>query len=196
MKVAVDARMYNMSGIGIYLQYLIKNNCYNVALGNEEELKDIKNLDKVIDFKSPIYGINEQLKFPYKKLKKENVDVLHVPHYNIPIFYRGDMVVTIHDLTHIVYSELFGSKLKTLYAKFMMKTACRKAKVIITGSEYAKQDIIKHLKADESKIRVIYHGVKENMKEKTKEEVDYLYEKFNIPRGKKLLMFCRKFETT
>ena len=32
MKIAVDARMYNMSGIGTYIQNLMKNNSYDIAL--------------------------------------------------------------------------------------------------------------------------------------------------------------------
>jgi len=64
MKVAVDARMYNMSGIGTYIQNLMKNGLYDIAIGKKEELEDIKEIEKIIEFDSPIYGIKEQLKFP------------------------------------------------------------------------------------------------------------------------------------
>lgn len=188
MKIAVDARMYNMSGIGTYIQNLMKNGCYQVALGNEEELKG-KNIDKVINFDSKIYGIKEQLKFPYKELKKEHIDLLHIPHYNVPIFYRGDMIVTIHDLTHIIYSEFLGSKLKYIYAKLMFKIACKKAKLILVESENTKNDLIKYINADEKKIKIVYLGVKEEVAEKPKQEVSYLYDKFNIPKDKKNLMY-------
>lgn len=189
MKIVVDARMYNMSGIGTYIQNLIKSGCYQIALGNKEELKDIKQIDKIIEYNSPIYGIKEQLKFPYKELKKEKIDILHVPHYNVPIFYKGDMVVTIHDLTHLVYSEFLDNKLAKYYAKIMLKIATKKAKTIITVSENTKKDILKYFKVDENKIKVIYSGVKENLKQKPKEQLKYLYEKFNIPKDKKILMY-------
>lgn len=189
MKVAIDARMYKMSGIGTYIQNLIKNNCYQIALGNKKELENVQGLDKIIQFDAPIYGIKEQLKFPYKALKKLKPDILHVPHYNVPIFYKGDMAVTIHDLTHLVYSEFFGSKIKVLYAKIMMKIAIKKAKIILTVSENTKRDIIKYFKVDESKIKVTYLGLKEELTEKPKEEVEYLYSKFGIPRDKKVLMY-------
>ena len=65
MKIAVDARMIKMSGIGTYIQNLMKNGCYNMAIGKNEEIKEFdKNID-IIEFNSPIYGIKEQLKFPY-----------------------------------------------------------------------------------------------------------------------------------
>lgn len=152
-------------------------------------MKDVKNIKEVINFDVPIYGIKEQFKFPYKELKKLKPDLLHVPHYNVPIFYKGDMVVTIHDLTHLVCSEFFGSKLKILYAKIMMKIAIKKAKFILTVSESTKRDIIRYFKVPEDKIKVTYLGVKDDIKRKEKSEIDYLYEKFSIPRDKKLLMY-------
>ena len=81
-KVAVDARMIKMSGIGTYIQNLMKNGCYDVALGNKDDIEQVNSKVKIIDFNMGIYGVKEQLKFPYKALKKENIDVLHVPHYN------------------------------------------------------------------------------------------------------------------
>ena len=150
----------------------------------------------VIEFDSPIYGIKEQLRFPYKELRKLKPDLLHVPHYNVPIFYRGDMIVTIHDLTHLVYPEFLSSRFAYYYAKIIMKIATKKAKVVLTDSENTKNDLIKYLKTDVEKIKVITLGVKEEIYQKSKEEIKYLYEKFNIPKDKKLLMYVRKFETS
>lgn len=189
MKVAVDARMYNMSGIGTYIKNLMKNGCYNIALGNKEELKDEEKIEDVIEFESPIYGIKEQLKFPYKELKRIKLDILHVPHYNVPIFYKGNMIVTIHDLTHLVHSEFLSNKLAVVYAKIMLKIAIKKAKVILTVSENTKKDLIKYFKVNENKIKVTYLGVDDQFKEKDKKDVEYLYNKFNIPRNKKILMY-------
>lgn len=189
MKIAIDARMYNMSGIGTYIQNLIKNNCYQIALGRKEELKDAKEIEKIIEFTPGIYGIKEQLKFPYKDLKKLKPDILHVPHYNVPIFYKGNMVVTIHDLTHLIYSEFLSHKFAKYYAKIMMKIALKKAKIVFTVSENTKKDILKYFKVDEKKIKVIPLGVKEGIEEKAKEKVEYLYEKFGIPKDKKLIMY-------
>lgn len=129
------------------------------------------------------------MKFPYKELKRLKPDILHVPHYNVPIFYKGNMIVTIHDLTHLVYKELFGSRLKILYAKIMLKIAIKKAKIILTVSENTKKDLIKYFKVAEDKIKVTYLGVKEDLKEKPKQEIEYLYEKFKIPKDKKILMY-------
>lgn len=189
MKIAVDARMINMSGIGTYIQNLMKNDCYNIALGNEQDIKSVNNKVDVINFDSPIYGIKEQLKFPYRKLRKLKPDVLHVPHYNIPIFYRGKMVVTIHDTTHLVLPEFLPNKFAKYYAKFMMWLAIKKSSKILTVSENTKKDLIRFFKVKPEKIEVILNGVGEEFVKKDKEKLKYLYDKFGIPKDKKILMY-------
>lgn len=189
MKVAVDARMINMSGIGTYIKNLIKNNCYDIALGRKEEIENVDKKVNTIKFDSPIYGIKEQLKFPYKKLKKEKIDILHVPHYNVPIFYRGKMIVTIHDLTHLILPEFLPNKFAYIYAKFMLWIAIKKATKIITVSQNTKNDILKMFKVNEEKIEVIYNGVGEEFVKKNKDDIQYLYKRFNIPRQKKIIMY-------
>jgi len=189
MKIAVDARMINMSGIGTYIQNLMKNDCYDIALGRKEEIEKISNKVDAIEFDAPIYGIKEQLKFPYRKLKKEKPDVLHVPHYNVPIFYRGKMVVTIHDLTHLLFPEFLPNKFAYFYAKLMIWIALKKANKIITVSQNTKNDILKMFKVNPDKIEVIYNGVGEEFVKKDKENIKYLYKKFNIPQNKKIIMY-------
>ena len=189
MKIAVDARMINMSGIGTYIQNLMKNDCYNIALGNEQDIKSVNNKVDVINFDSPIYGIKEQLKFPYRKLRKLKPDVLHVPQYNIPIFYRGKMLVTIHDTTHLVLPEFLPNKFAKYYAKFMMWLAIKKSSKILTVSENTKKDLIRIFKVKSEKIEVILNGVGEEFVKKDKEKLKYLYDKFGIPKDKKILMY-------
>lgn len=189
MKIAVDARMIKMSGIGTYIQNLMKNGCYDIALGRKEEIETVKNDIQTIEFDAPIYGIKEQLKFPYKELKKQKPDVLHVPHYNVPIFYRGKMVVTIHDLTHLVLPEFLPNKFAYFYAKFMIWVAIKKSSQILTVSENTKRDLIKMFKVKPEKITVTYNGVGEEFVEKDKKEIEYLYNRFNIPNDKKIIMY-------
>lgn len=185
----IDARMLKMSGIGTYIQNLIKNGCYDYALGNRNELSEYFDEDKIIDYDSKIYGIKEQIKFPYLKICKLNPDVLHVPHYNVPIFYSGRMIVTIHDLTHIVMPKFLPSKFAYIYARFMIGIACLKAEKILTVSENTKKDIIKYYHVNPKKISVVYNGVGEEFTKKDKKEISYLYNKYSIPTNKKIVMY-------
>lgn len=189
-KIAIDARMIKMSGIGTYIQNLVKAGLYSVVMGRKEEIEDYVENVEIIDFCTKIYGIQEQLKFPYKKLKTLKPDILHVPHYNVPIFYKGRMFVTIHDLTHLVLPEILPNRFAYIYAWMMLWIACHKAEKIFTDSENTKNDILKYYKVDPDKIVVTYAGVDlGRFKKKEQSEYDYLYEKYSIPRDKKVLMY-------
>lgn len=188
--IAIDARMVNKSGIGTCIRHWLKNVGYSIALGDPNDLREYKDfVPRQIPFISSIYGYKEQLKFPYRKLRNEKPDVLHVPHCNIPLFYRGKMLVTIHDLTHLVYPEFLPFKLVHLYFKFIFWFVCKRADRIITVSESTKKDLLRFFKADESKITVIPLGVDQEFVQKKASEVDYLYEKYGIPRNKKILLY-------
>lgn len=190
LKIAIDARMLNMSGIGTYIQNLLKAGIYDVALGNKDEINKCNPGMEDIDYKSKIYGIKEQLKFPYKKLKKIKPDILHIPHYNVPIFYRGRMFVTIHDLTHLVLPDILPNKLAYCYARIMLWIATHKAEKIFTVSENTKKDIIRFFNIAPEKIVVIYNGVDlKEFRKKGRTEYEYLYDKYLIPQNKKVLMY-------
>jgi len=187
--ILIDARMINMSGIGTYIQNLIKNGCYDKALGKNEELNGYFTSDNIIEYDSKIYGIKEQLKFPYRKVAKLNPSVLHIPHYNVPIFYNGRMVVTIHDLTHLILPEFLPNRFAYYYAKIMIWIAVHKAEHIFTVSENTKKDLIKFYKLKEDKITVTYNGIGNEFVKKDITQIEYLYKRFNIPKNKKIIMY-------
>lgn len=186
----IDARMINMSGIGTYIKNNIRYGFYTAAMGNPADIKEFESGLEVIPFQDKIYGIKEQLHFPYKELRKMKPTVLHVPHYNVPVFYRGKMVVTIHDLTHLVCSQFLPNKFAYVYARIMLGIATRKASKIITVSECTKKDILKYYKrTNADKIVVTYEDISPVFSHKEKESVIYLYDKFKIPSDKKILMY-------
>ena len=188
-KLGIDARMIEMSGIGTYIQHMMGQGIYDYALGSEELIRKYDKDVKVIPFDAPIYSPKEQLFFSNKAVKVAGIDLMHFPHYNVPISYRGRYVVTVHDLIHLIFPEYLGSKVKYWYAKFLMTQAVRRADHVFTVSENSKKDIRKYFGTDPEKITVTYNGVDEDFRVKDKAEIDYLYEKYNIPRDKKLILF-------
>ena len=189
MKIAIDARMINMSGIGTYIRTLLNQDIYDVALGNRNDINNCDASMDIIDFEDKIYGISEQIHYPIRTLRNKNVDLLHLPHYNVPLFYRGDIAVTIHDLTHLVLPEFLPNKFAYIYAKVIIGYAVRKAKVIFTVSENSKKDLIKYFKVKPSKIIVTYNAVDKCFVHKDIKDVDYLVKKYNIPENKKIIMY-------
>ena len=189
LKIAIDARMVNRTGIGTCIQHWLKDVAYTIALGDPKNLEPYGNIPKHIPFISSIYGYEEQLKFPYRALYREKPDVLHIPHCNVPLFYRGKMIVTIHDLTHLVYPEFLPMKIVHWYFKFIFWFVCKRANHIMVVSESTKRDLLRFYKVDPSKITVIPLAAGNEFVQKSKDEVDYLYDKFNIPRDKKIILY-------
>ncbi|MCS7231965.1 MAG: glycosyltransferase family 1 protein [Elusimicrobiota bacterium] len=158
--------MIDNLGIGTYIRNLIywlpkiSNNEY-ILFGESNKLRDF-NLP-VIESNFPIYSWQEQVFFA-RIIKKAKLDVFHSPHYNLPIMYPKKIIVTIHDLIHLIFPEYLPSKLAWLYAKFLMKMACKRSQKIIAVSENTKNDILRYFKIDSTKIEIIYEGVEEIFK--------------------------------
>jgi len=115
----------------------------------------------------PWYTLAEQLWMP-NIIDRERLDLLHVPHWNVPIRLKTPFVVTIHDL--ILLEEPRSARATTrhplVYAlkyagfKRVLAHALRASKKIIAVSEATKQDILKHFPdVPDTKIVVIYEGI-------------------------------------
>src|SRR3989344_5912882 len=104
MKIGIDARLINETGVGRYIRNLInvlaridRINSYIVFVRDDSWNPPNERWEKrIIDI--PWHSISEQLIFPWL-LIKEHLDLVHIPYFNVPIFYPGKFVVTIHDLT-------------------------------------------------------------------------------------------------
>lgn len=141
-----------------------KENDYTLLLRplGEEKLElypDIVNAPnlKVDILDIPHYSLAEQTKL-LKYLKKEGYDLVHFIQFNHPVFYKGNYVVTIHDLTligHLHYKNI----LKQLAYKIVMRSAVKDSKKVITISKTSEDDIIDFFGDYRKKIEIIYHGV-------------------------------------
>ena len=181
--------MIEMSGIGTYIQHLMAQGIYDVAIGDEKVIRRYDKTVNVVQFDAPIYGLKEQFRYPNMLIKDAGVNIMHFPHYNVPISYKGDYVVTVHDLTHLVFPKFLGSRIKYHYAKFLMSNAIKRAKHIFTVSEYSKKDIISYFGVSDEKVSITYDGVDEEFEKKNPIDIDYLYTKFNISREKRQMLY-------
>lgn len=173
MKIAIDARLYGprQGGIGRYIQQIIsrlekldKDNDYVVFLRREnydEYTPTAPNFRKIMA-DIPWYGWREQLILPLL-IRKEKPDLVHFPHWNIPLLYRGKFIVTIHDLLLLHYPTRAASTLgplgyffKNIAYRLVLRHAARASRHILTVSEYSKTDIVKELKVPAEKITVTH----------------------------------------
>jgi len=116
------------------------------------------------------YSFAEQLRLP-SIFQKAKLDLLHAPHFNVPIFYRGKYVVTIHDL---LWHEHKGRAVTTLtpiqyWLKywlylFVVKKAVERAAKIFVPSQTVKNAIVNRFSEVENKTVVTYEGVGSGLK--------------------------------
>lgn len=200
MKIGIDARFFNESGVGRYLRNLIEN--LKILDKKGEYLifllpKDIngfentKNFQKTeADFKW--YGFAEQFKFP-NLLKHHQVDLMHFPHFNVPLFYSGKFVVTIHDLIHQHHSmkrsttlNPFAFKIKQIGYRKVFKNAAQKAEKVLVPSKSVQQLLISEWRVEEEKIIITPEAVDDKIIKLSqavlKSESQRILNKFNITK--------------
>jgi len=84
---------------------------------------------------------------------RDRLDALHVQYVGPPR-HRGALVVTIHDLAFLRIPQSFPWG-QALRLRWQVRANARRAAVVITGSEYSKQDIRDAYGTAESRIAVI-----------------------------------------
>jgi glycosyltransferase involved in cell wall biosynthesis len=87
-----------------------------------------------------------------------SADVIHGPHYSMPLKPGLPTVVTIHDLTFFTEPDAHNPVTATYY-KAAMRTSVRRATRLIVPSKATRDELIRVLAADPTGIDVAYHGV-------------------------------------
>lgn len=182
MRIGIDASRLNINektGTEWYSYYLIKN-LLNIDESNQYFLFSREKLDdEFLKYKNVK---NIVLKWPFGKfwtlirlsveLKKYKLDLFFSPSHNLPIC-KCKKIITWHDLGYLHYPEYY-SKFQLFSLKLGAKQL-KKADVIISPSEFTKNDIIENYKINKDKIFVVNHGLD--------------FEKYNTILNKNILSF-------
>ena len=132
--LTIDVRMMYHSGIGTYIRNVVPaviellpdlpvgliGDPRHIAAEMPHDFGRIS----VIPCTAPIYSITEQRVLP--RMIPTATRLYWTPHYPVPLFHGGTMLVTIHDLFHLAVPELAGGMHKQLYARLMFSQAVRK----------------------------------------------------------------------
>lgn len=131
------------------------------------------------------YTLAEQIEIP-GILAKEHPDLVHFPHFNVPLLYRKPFVVTIHDL--LWHDQVGGGVttlppwlygIKYLGYRLVMNHAISDSKAIIVPSHWVEKKILERFPNAAGKIHVIYEGVSDVFSLKNKNHEGY--ENYNFP---------------
>lgn len=172
-RIGIDGRMYHESGVGRYirnllsqLQSLDKDNQYYIFLLKDDydSLVYDGNFHKIlVNFRW--YGLSEQVRLP-KILNEINLDFMHFPHFNVPIFYKRKFIVTIHDLIHQHFSMERSTthgpilyKFKQFGYKKVFQNVIGFSKKILVPSNFVKKQLINEWGVNSEKIVVTQEAV-------------------------------------
>jgi len=99
----------------------------------------------------------EQSRLPLAA-RRDRLSLLHGLAYATPLFSRVPTVVTVHDLSFLLYPQSFrpGNR---LYLSRITAQSCRRASRVIAVSKATARDIVQLLDVPESKIDIVYNGV-------------------------------------
>lgn len=172
MRIGIDARLYKETGVGRYIQNLIR---YLSFIDKKNEYLIFAENEVVFDIKLPSYwrvipvdirwhSFAEQFKFPLTLIKYD-LDLMHFPYFSVPIFYPGRFIVTIHDVTNLNYATGRASTYPYLFYKFkyfayrmVLFTSLIRSKKIIAPSRSTKGEIGRLLPLVKRKIAVTYEA--------------------------------------
>ena len=175
-RIGIDARFYGPlgKGLGRYVQEIVDNilkidleNEYVIFLSREnfDEFVSTEPRVKKIAVKARWYSLSEQFELPFL-IWREKINLMHFPHFNVPILAPCKFVVTIHDLILTKFPTIRATtlspalyKIKNLFYQIVISLAVHRAKKVIAVSEFTKKDIVDKFKIDPKKIIVTYEGV-------------------------------------
>jgi len=84
--------------------------------------------------------------------------VIHSPHYTAPLRTPCPVVVTVHDATFFTEPEHYD-KAKGTFFRSATRTSLRRAARVIVPSKATRDELIRLLDADPTRLDVAYHGV-------------------------------------
>lgn len=114
-------------------------------------------LDPARKWTRPVW---EQLGFP-AAARRLGVDLLHSPFHTCPLVSAGlPVVVTVHDLAYFYYREHYPAAMeaKARYYTWLQPLMLRRARRIITASQFARSELMRRLRLPSEKIVVIPDG--------------------------------------
>jgi glycosyltransferase involved in cell wall biosynthesis len=153
-RVGFDARLLGATGIGRYIEGLLpelvrQGPDFNwVVFGRSATAEHIQERcpgARFVRSDAAVYRVAEQVWLPWA-FRRAHLDLLHAPHYNLPLLYRGRAIVTIHDLIPLAYPDIHSGWLPRQYNRVLIRAAVRQADAIITPSQSTAEDLKRRLR--------------------------------------------------
>jgi glycosyltransferase involved in cell wall biosynthesis len=167
MRIAIDARELSgrPTGVGRYVAELMRAwddlpgahghefvLCASAAL-TLPPLTQLRTTQVTAPGRGPWW---EQRVLP-RLVAQARADVLFAPAYSGPLFPGVPMVVTIHDVSFAAHPEWFAAR-EGFRRRLTTRLSARRARRVLTVSDFSKREIVRCFGIDAGKIDVVYSG--------------------------------------
>ena len=128
------------------------------------------------------YHLERLLPVPYRWIFGKNDGITQFFNYTIPFGVSGKCVTIIHDIAFLTYPETVAKRTRQWLGK-NLKIYCQRADVILTVSEFSRQEIHHYLGIPLEKIHVVYNGVdpEQYHPDYSEDRIQEVKAKYNIP---------------
>ncbi len=199
MNIAFDAKRLfnNVSGLGNYSRNTISLLARNYKQHNYHLFTPY--IDSRINYQVPGNCVVHQPKGYWRlgmfssvwrstnfggELTKNGVKIFHGLSNEVPTGISSPSikkVVTIHDLIFLRYPELYNRVDRNIYIR-KFKYAAENSDIVISVSEFTKQELMEFYKIPESKIRVVYQTCNERFFHPQSDAIkEAIRQKYNLP---------------
>ena len=166
-RLTIDMRMVQSGGIGTYLRQLAPRvlarlpSSHICLLGRADILNEFPWTKQpgvtVVDCRAGIYTVREQLELPLKI--PGDTTLFWSPHYNIPLLFRGRLLVTVHDTFHLAMPQFVQGWHRRVYSRVLFRSVRAKAAAIVCVSHFAKSELLRFCPTGAQEVIVNYNGV-------------------------------------
>lgn len=165
MRVGIDCRKIADFGIGTYIRGLLRafaesDSDVTFVVYVPAPLADHVPNDsrfEIVPEDSPHYSVRELFTLQ-RQIDRSRVDVFHSPHYVTPMT-TVPLVVTVHDLIHILFPDSTPSLLAPYYAHWMIGRSVTRARRVLTPSDTVKQSIVSRWPGTAERVVITPNGV-------------------------------------
>ncbi|MDQ3041320.1 MAG: glycosyltransferase family 4 protein [Acidobacteriota bacterium] len=211
MRIGVDATCWgNKRGFGRFTRELLealleidKTNEYLFFDGDTADSETIPARVKKIVAQTEISPIKAASADSRRSLKdlwamsravlRHRIDVFFFPavYSYFPVFNRTKIVVTLHDVIADHHPEhIFPDSKSKFFWKLKQNIAIRQADLILTVSDYSKEQIIKYFKLPESRLRVINEAARPAFKVLPPDgAANDAIRRYQLKQGEKFLLY-------
>lgn len=162
--VAIDCRRIRHFGVGTYIRNLTRSlasldgdNRYTL-IAHANDLRVFEGFPGNFQphaYETPDTAWREHLAFPIV-LKKTGARIYHIPLDQVPALMVRPYVVTVHDLSAVLYEGKPGWRAQL--ARHRVRRALARAARVIAVSQATRRDVVELLGIDPRKIRQIYNA--------------------------------------